>query len=100
MRSSTSSASPSARASARQWAAAGVLIGLFVAAAGAVSCDDNDSTGPRFEQLDSNLVRAGKDIFRFDTFGDEKWWTDTLRMHEVIQSSVSPAAALSVGLKV
>jgi mono/diheme cytochrome c family protein len=42
----------------------------------------------------------GKTIFRFDTFGDEQLWTDTLRMHEVIQSSVSPATALSVGLKV
>jgi mono/diheme cytochrome c family protein len=42
----------------------------------------------------------GKQIFRFDTFGDEQFWTDTLRMHEVIQSSVSPATALSVGLKV
>ena len=42
----------------------------------------------------------GQAIFRFDTFGDEKLWTDTLRMHEVIQTSVSPATALSVGLKV
>ncbi|HKG46489.1 MAG TPA: hypothetical protein VKB02_07180 [Pyrinomonadaceae bacterium] len=42
----------------------------------------------------------GKEIFRFDTFGDEQLWTDTLRMHEVIQSSVSPATALAVGLKV
>jgi mono/diheme cytochrome c family protein len=42
----------------------------------------------------------GQQIFRFDTFGDEQFWTDTLRMHEVIQSSVSPATALGVGLKV
>jgi hypothetical protein len=42
----------------------------------------------------------GKAIFRFDTFGDEQLWTDTLRMHEVIQSAVSPVAALGVGLKV
>jgi hypothetical protein len=76
------------------------MIGVFIAAAAAVSCDDGGPTGPRFEQLDSNLVQAGKDIFRFDTFGDEQYWTDTLRMHEVIQSAVSPATALSVGLKV
>ena len=42
----------------------------------------------------------GQWIFRFDTFGDEQLWTDVLRMHEVIQSSVSPRTALSVGLKV
>jgi hypothetical protein len=43
---------------------------------------------------------SGQFIFRFDTFGDEQLWTDTLRLHEVIASSVSPAAALGVGLKV
>jgi mono/diheme cytochrome c family protein len=42
----------------------------------------------------------GQQIFRFDTFGDEQLWTDTLRLHEVIQSSVSPTTALAVGLKV
>ena len=42
----------------------------------------------------------GRQIFRFDTFGDEQLWTDTLRLHEVIQSSVSPTTALAVGLKV
>ena len=43
---------------------------------------------------------SGRDIFRFDTFGDETFWTDTLRMHEVIAAIVSPAVALGVGLKV
>ncbi|WP_374503320.1 hypothetical protein [Zoogloea sp.] len=43
---------------------------------------------------------SGQFIFRFDTFGDEALWTDTLRLHEVIQSSVSPRTALLVGLKV
>lgn len=42
----------------------------------------------------------GRSIFRFDTFGDETFWTDTLRMHEVIRTSVSPITALTVGLKV
>jgi len=42
----------------------------------------------------------GQQIFRFETFGDEQFWTDTARMHEVVQKSVSPTTALSVGLKV
>ncbi|MDR6538658.1 c-type cytochrome [Variovorax soli] len=46
------------------------------------------------------LVEEGKKIFRFDTFGDEAQWTDTLRIHEVISTAISPAAALAVGLKV
>jgi hypothetical protein len=50
--------------------------------------------------LNPAVVAAGRTIFRFDTFGDETFWTDTLRMHEVISTSVSPITALSVGLKV
>jgi mono/diheme cytochrome c family protein len=47
-----------------------------------------------------SAVATGQKIFRFDTFGDETFWTDTLRMHEVIRTAVSPNTALSVGLKV
>src|SRR5688500_4715040 len=46
------------------------------------------------------LVAQGREIFRHETFGDERFWTDVLRMHEVIESAVDPATALSVGLKV
>jgi hypothetical protein len=50
--------------------------------------------------LNPRLVAQGKVIFRFETYGDESFWTDTLRLHEVIRSAVSPTTALSVGLKV
>jgi hypothetical protein len=46
------------------------------------------------------IPRDGKTIFRFDTFGDEQLWTDTLKLHTVIETAVSPRTALSVGLKV
>jgi mono/diheme cytochrome c family protein len=42
----------------------------------------------------------GQEIFRFDTFGDEQLWTDQLRMHKVIESSIDPITALGLGLKV
>lgn len=48
----------------------------------------------------AGLVAQGQAIFRFDTFGDETFWTDTLQMHTVISTGVSPATALAVGLKV
>src|SRR5262245_29967989 len=41
----------------------------------------------------------GKQIFRFDTFGDEQLWTDTLHLHTVV-SALSPSGALGFGLKV
>ena len=61
------------------------------------ACGDGEDgpTEPSPEEL-----AEGKEIFRFDTFGDETFWTDTLRLHEVIQTAVSPLTALSVGLKV
>ena len=49
---------------------------------------------------DPALAAQGKDIFRFDTFGDETKWTDTLRLHEIVRTAVDPTTALSVGLKV
>ena len=64
-----------------------------------LACEHYKSpTGP--EPLDPALVAQGKTVFRFDTYGDETFWTDTLRLHEVIRTSVSPRMALSVGLKV
>ncbi len=50
--------------------------------------------------LDPQLVQEGQQIFRFDTFGDETFWTDVLQMNQVIETAVSPATALNVGLKV
>lgn len=51
-------------------------------------------------QARSALGADGMQIFRYDTFGDEALWTDQLGMHDVISTSVSPATALAVGLKV
>ncbi|TLZ50729.1 MAG: c-type cytochrome [Gammaproteobacteria bacterium] len=55
-----------------------------------------------------HMADEGKQTFRFDTFGDESFWGDTLRLHEAIEGQklggvgpgVSPATALAVGLKV
>jgi hypothetical protein len=51
------------------------------------------------DQADEKTL-GGKEVFRHDTFGNERFWTDTLRLHEVIAQSVDPTTALSVGLKV
>ncbi len=45
------------------------------------------------------LVERGKEIFRYDTFGDETFWGGSLKLHEALKT-VSPRVALSVGLKV
>jgi len=54
------------------------------------------------------MIADGRDIFRFDTFGDEAFWGDALKLHQAIEGAslggvgpgVSPKTALGVGLKV
>jgi cytochrome c5 len=75
--------------------------GTISAAAVLVSaCGGSGSRQPDAAAANAALVAQGQQIFRFDTFGDETKWTDTLRMHEVITAAVDPTTALSVGLKV
>ena len=56
--------------------------------------------GPARDDRSPQTLAEGQRVFRYETFGDEQFWTDTARMHEVVQKSVSPKTALSVGLKV
>jgi hypothetical protein len=56
----------------------------------------------------ASLLHDGERIFREDTFGDEAFWGDALKLHQAIAGAenggtgpgVSPATALAVGLKV
>jgi hypothetical protein len=80
----------------------------------ASSVDGAPETGPAPETLDPTkagalrLIDAGRKTFRFDTFGDEAFWGDTLKLHQAINGSahggvgagVTPKTALSVGLKI
>jgi hypothetical protein len=53
-------------------------------------------------------LNQGRQIFRYDTFGDRVFWGDTLKLHQAIAGAnlggvgpgVSPSTALAVGLKV
>jgi hypothetical protein len=53
-------------------------------------------------------LETGRKTFRFDTFGDEAFWGDKLKLHQAIAGQahggvgpgVSPKMALAVGLKV
>ncbi|MFP5445773.1 MAG: hypothetical protein ACLGIY_19660, partial [Betaproteobacteria bacterium] len=66
---------------------------VVVACGGGAAVDDPDAA-------QAALVAQGRNIFRYDTFGDEAQWTDALGLHEVIAAAVDPVTALSVGLKV
>ena len=85
------------------------LIGTQEASA---QTQENALSPAGFEAMDRNdpggVTKKGQEIFRFDTFGDEAFWGDTLKLHQAVEGAkfggvgpgVSPAAALAVGLKV
>ena len=56
----------------------------------------------------NKMLQEGKQTFRFETFGDEAYWTDALQLNKAITGEknggvgggLSPKAALAAGLKV
>jgi mono/diheme cytochrome c family protein len=48
----------------------------------------------------NDMEQQCREIFRYDTFGDEQFWTDTARLHEVVLQEIPPLKALGLGLKV
>ncbi|HEX7333823.1 MAG TPA: hypothetical protein VF290_20135 [Pyrinomonadaceae bacterium] len=67
-----------------------------------------DTDGGSTDANAQRMLAEGKQTFRFDTFGDEAFWTDALQLHRAIAGvanggvgpGVSPKTALAVGLKV
>jgi len=81
----------------------------------------DDATGKKLEAIKqelqkfdpttanaSDLVSQGRQIFRFNTFGDEAFWGDQLGLHKAIEGAalggvgpgLSPKSALGLGLKI
>jgi hypothetical protein len=82
-----------------------ILLSMAVVAFGATKKNLNE------DPIHANalqMLNEGREIFRFDTFGDETFWGDTLKLHHAIAGGklggvgdgVSPKTALAVGLKV
>src|SRR5215471_13272025 len=71
---------------------AGIAIGFF--SVGRSGAQDNDNVGilakkrSKFDaQITDNSARMmdeGKNTFRFDTFGDEAFWGDALKLNQAI----------------
>jgi len=93
----------------------GLAVGFYglIGARGASAQTQKESTSPLgIDGVDRNdaerMMKEGQEAFRFDTFGDESFWGDTLKLHQAIEGAklggvgpgVSPATTLAVGLKV
>jgi len=96
-----------------------VIIALISVIVSFIQCSkefektDSDTTVMKANELtksakDKSLIAEGKQIFRFDTFGDEDFWSGLLHLDKAILGEVnggfgpgvSPADALNIGLKV
>jgi hypothetical protein len=91
----------------------GIALALGAGAAGVVLVAQATAARPARSQDPvrdnaNRMLEEGKKTFRHDTFGDEAFWGQTLRLHEAIAGAqlggvgpgVSPRTALAVGLKV
>jgi cytochrome c5 len=81
------------------------LLGILMASAAPPAPKGQDAEIGRYAQT---MLDQGRKTFRYDTFGSEAFWGDTLELHQAIAGAsnggigpgVSPKTALSVGLKV
>ena len=95
----------------------GVIANGSISAFSAANADDSpgacdprlvDRPGLGCRKELNELFEQGKQVFRFDTFGDEDFWGGQLQLHRAIAgetlggvgAGVSPKTALSLGLKV
>jgi hypothetical protein len=81
------------------------LFGALIASAADNTQKGFDAESALYAQT---ILEEGKKTFRYETFGSEAFWGDTLQLHKAIAGEknggigpgVSPKTALSVGLKV
>ncbi len=88
------------------------LMGLLIQRGGLAVAETKAKKKATFDALIEDnaeqMIRNGRQIFRFDTFGDQDFWGGKLQLHKAIAGAanggvgpgLSPAAALELGLKV
>ena len=86
------------------------LIGSWILSTPSARADKSDRSAANAAVNENArlMLEEGRRVFRFETFGDEAFWGDTLKLHQAIAGSkfggvgagVSPNTALRVGLKV
>ena len=81
------------------------LIGALAGCGGGGGGSDSGSDGPATSELpvihQVGNAAAGRDVFRFETFGNEGYWTDAIRLPAgIIATNFTPLKALKMGLSV
>jgi hypothetical protein len=76
-----------------------VLLLATIAASGTRDDDKGSSFLGNAEDNAKDPIDQGRHTFRFDTYGEEAFWTDQLQIQQSIQH-LTPPAALALGLRV
>ena len=70
------------------------------ASTGAIASNGPANQGVTFPRQDGNAA-AGREVFRFETFGNEGFWTDAVRLPQgLVAAGVTPLKALQLGVQV
>jgi hypothetical protein len=88
-----------------------VSISEFMQCTSSTDAQPQKTTGKKEDATTDNankMLEEGKQTFRYETFGDEVYWTDALQLNKAIAgeknggigAGLSPKAALAAGLKV
>lgn len=89
-----------------------VVAGLMLVSTLVVDAQARDGSRSPYDATVERNVAArlaeGRQVFRYDTFGDEDFWGGALKLHNAIQGAkfggvgggISPKTALALGLKV
>ena len=88
-----------------------LLLVALVSAVTVAACTSNNYTAPAGSDgplsVEAPVLHAvgdatlGKQVFRFETFGNEGFWTDAVRLQQgVVAAGVTPIRALQLGLMV
>jgi hypothetical protein len=85
-----------------------LVVSLLVTSIAVLQCTKVEPPVIKHVEENQSLINEGKQIFRYDAFGDEDFWSGLLHLDKAIAGSanggfgpgVSPKTALSVGLKV
>ncbi len=89
---------------------AGLVLGTALAGCGGSDNGSGDAIpigvdGPTLTEMPvvhavGNVV-SGRDVFRFETFGNERFWTDALRLQQgMMATNMTPLRALRLGLMI
>ena len=82
-----------------------VVFAITVAGCGGGDGDNNGADGPVTSVKpvvhQTGNAASGQQVFRFETFGNERFWTDAMRLQQgIVATGVTPVDALKLGLSV